>query len=166
MEETKLREIIRESVKKVLEEKKKGLIIEMPYYRGVYKEKVNAVLPQIFTNWCLIRYRTITDTTPYKKHWKDKLRGHMYTAARYSLKENDSVESRLKVFNEILSEEDYDQPHTMNLTICNKFIKERININSEEYEQAIIDCINSIETIFNFILGRDIQKIMGYIETI
>ena len=90
----------------------------------------------------------------------------MYTAARYSIKDNDSVESRLKVFNEILSEEDYDQPHTMNLAICNKFIKERININSEEYEQVIINCINSIETIFNFILGRDIQKIMDYIETI
>ena len=166
MEETRIREIIRESVRKVLEEKKKGLLIEMPYHRGVYKDKINAELPQIFINWCLVRYRTITNTTPNKKHWKEELRGHMFTAARYSLRGNDSVEARLKVFNEILSEEDYNQPQTMNLVICNKFIKERINIKSEQYEQVIIDCINNIETIFNYVLARDVQEIREYGETI
>ena len=36
MKEEEIREIIRESVRDVLNEMKKGLIIEMPYHRGVY----------------------------------------------------------------------------------------------------------------------------------
>lgn len=166
MEETRMREIIRESVKKVLEEKKKGLITEMPYPRGVYKDKINSILPQIFTNWCLVKYRTITNTEPYKKHWKAELRGFMCTAARYTLKGNDSVETRQKVFNEILIENDYNLPQTMNLVICNKFIEEQISIESEQYEQVIIDCINSIGNILSRILNRDVPSIIEYIETI
>ena len=166
MKEEEIREIIRESVRDVLNERKKGLIIEMPYHRGVYKEKVNNLLPQIFINWCLVRYRTITKNSTYIKHWKDELRGHMFTAAKYSIKDNNSEESRMKVLNEILSEEDYDQPRALSLTVCNKFIKEKINVNSNEYEQVIIDCIDSIRVIFDLIVSKDIQKITNYIETI
>ena len=166
MEETKIREIIRESVRKVLNEKKKGLIIEMPYPRGTYKDKIDSELPQIFINWCLVRYRTITNTEPYKKHWKGKTRGHIYTAARYSLKGNDSIETRRKIFNELLSENDYNLPQTMNLVICNKFIEEQIDLESEEYEQVIIDCINNIQNIFELILNRNVKDINAYVETI
>ncbi len=166
MEEAKIREIIRESVKKVLEEKKRGLIVEMPYPRGTYKDTVDSELPQVFINWCLVRHRTITNTESYKKHWKGKTRGHMFTAARYSLKGNDSIETRRKVFNEILLENDYNLPQTMNLVICNKFIEEHIDIESKEYEQVIIDCINNIQTIFELILNRNVQDISSYVESI
>lgn len=166
MEEKIIRKAIRESVKKVLEEKKKGLLLEMPYPRSTYKSKVDSELPQIFINWCLVRYRTITNTEPYKKHWKGKTRGHMFNAARYTLKGNDSIETRRKVFNELLNENDYSQPQTMNLVICNKFIEEQIDIETDEYEQVIIDCINSIQKIFELILKRNIQEITSYIETI
>lgn len=166
MEEHKIREIIKNSVKKVLDEKKQGIIVEMSYPRGTYKDKVDSVLPQIFINWCLVRYRTITNTEPYKKHWKGKTRGHMYTAARYTLKGNDSIETRRKVFNELLLDNDYNLPQTMNLVICNKFIEEQIDIESKEYEQVIIDCINNIQNIFELILNRNVQNINSYVNSI
>ena len=46
----------------------------MPYPRGKYKDKVDAELPQVFINYCLVRYRTLTNTEPYKKHWKGEMR--------------------------------------------------------------------------------------------
>lgn len=164
--EKEQRKMIRESVKKVLEENKKGLIVEMPYHRGKYKDKVDAELPQVFTNWCLARYCTIKNIESHKKHWKENIKGHMRTAARYNLKGNDSIESRRKIFNEILSENDYDMPQFMSLTVCNKFIEEQINIKSEEYEQTIIDCIKNIRDIFELILNRNIQDIDSYADSI
>ena len=44
--ETQLREIVKESVKQVLESRKKHLLIEMPLPRATYKERVDAGLPQ------------------------------------------------------------------------------------------------------------------------
>ena len=66
--DAQLREIVSETVKKVLGENGKHLIMEMPLPRARYKERVDSELPQVFTNWCLVRFRTITDTLPYKKH--------------------------------------------------------------------------------------------------
>lgn len=164
--EEHLRAIIRESVQKALEEQEKGLLMEMPYPRNVYKEKMDAELPQVLTNWCLVRYRTITGTEQYKKHWKGKVRGHMYTMARFSLKGNDSIDTRRKILYEILNDNDYDDPKYLNLTVCNKFIEEQIDIKSREYETCLIDCINSLNQIFETILSRDIETINQYVETI
>ena len=166
MGETRMRELIRETVERVLTEKKRGIIVEMPYPRGKYKDKVDAELPQVFINYCLVRYRTLTNTESYKKHWKGEMRGHMYAISKYTLKGNDSIESRRKIFNEILSENDYNMPQFMSLTVCNKFIEEQINIKSEEYEQAVIDCIKSIPDISKLILNRNIDDIKSYVDSI
>lgn len=54
----------------------------------------------------------------------------------------------------------------MSLTVCNKFIEEQINIKSEEYEQAVIDCIKSIPDISELILNRNINDIKSYLDSI
>ena len=164
--EQEIRKLIRESVRTVLEERKKGLLLEMPLHRNVYKERVDSILPQVLTNWCLVRYCTLSETERYKKHWKDKLRGHLYTVSRLGIKGNDSIESREKVFEEILDDNDYDIPHILNMTVCNKFIKEKINIESEEYETALMDCITNLNSLFKLILNRNIQEINSYVDKI
>jgi len=164
--ETQLREIVKESVKQVLESRKKHLLIEMPLPRATYKERVDAGLPQIFINWCLVRYRTITETLPYKKHWQGEFRGHMYAISRLSIKGNDSIDTRRKVLSEILSENDYDNPQFLTLTVCNKFIEENLDIESDAFITTISDCIQSIWSIFELILKRDVQEINNYVETI
>ncbi len=166
MEEARMRELIRETVERALKENKRGLIVEMPYPRGKYKDKVDVELPQVFINYCLVRYRTLTNAESYKKQWKGGMRGHMYAISKYTLKGNDSIESRRKIFNEILSENDYNMPQFMSLTVCNKFIEEQINIKSEEYEQAVIDCIKSIPDIFELILNRNIDDVKSYVDSI
>lgn len=164
--ESQLREIVKESVRQVLETKEKHLLMEMPLPRATYKERVDNGLPQIFINWCLVRYRTITETLPYKKHWQGEFRGHMYAISRLSIKGNDSIDTRRKVLSEILRENDYDNPQFLTLTVCNKFIEEDLDIESDAFAATISDCIQSIWNIFELILKRDVQEINNYAETI
>ena len=164
--ETQLREIIKKSVEQVLEAREKHLLIEMPYSRGVYKEKIDNELPQILINWCLVHFCTLTGREQLKKHWKGELRGHLETSARHSIKGNDAPEKRQKVFNEVWEENDYSMPNSMNLTIHNKFYEEGIDTKSNEYATTIIDCIKRIQEVFDIILSRNTETITQYVETI
>ena len=56
LNEVELRRLIKESVKQVLESKEKQILLEMAFSRKIYKEKVDNEIPQILTNWCLVRY--------------------------------------------------------------------------------------------------------------
>lgn len=123
-------------------------------------------MPQILENWCLVHYCTLTDRSNYKIHWTDELRGHILTASRFSIKGNDSSEARLKVLTEVIDENDYTDPQFLNLTIVNKFIKEKIDTSSETYGQVLEDCITYIQSICDAILSRDKDQITIYVRNI
>ena len=166
LNEAQMREVIAESVKQVLEAREKHLLLEMAFPRGVYKGKIDDELPQILINWCLVHYCTITGKPLPKEHWKGELRGHIATAARYSIKGNDAPEKRLKVFNEVWEENDFSMPNAINLTVNNKFYEEGLDVQSDEYATTLIDCIHNAQGIFNAILSRNTDAIMQYVETI
>ena len=166
LNEEQLRKIIRESIQQVLDWQNGDLLLEMAFPRKVYKEKINDVLIQILINWCLVRYCTLANRETVKSHWQGELRGHLLTASRLAIRKNDSAETRLKVLNEVWGDNDFSNPHYLNMAVCNKFLKEHIDIKSTEYEQTIIDCISDIQNIFDVILTRDIYVIRKYIETI
>ena len=160
LSETQLISLIKESVEKVL-------LCEMAYPRNQYKEKLDNLMPQILTNWCLVHYCTITNThEELKQHWQSELRGHLFTVARYSIKNNDTPEKRLKVLNEIWEENEYLNPNNLNLTVCNKFIDENIDINTNEYFNTIKDCIINTQLIFNTILSKNKDIIIDYVNSI
>ena len=164
--EDSIKRIIRESIGKVLKENKDGILLEMALPRKTYKERIVNLIPQLLENWCLVRYCTIVGNIPTKSHWQSELRGVILTISRLTMSGNDSVESRHKVLDEIWNDEDYYIPHTLNMTIANKFITENISIKSEEYGNVLLDCIESKENIFNVILQRDIESITRYVENI
>ena len=164
--ESDLCKIIKETVKRVLEERDKHLLLEMPLHRKNYKERITNELPQVIINWCLVHYCTIIGRTQSKEHWKDELRGHIFGISSLSIKENDGVKKRLKVLSEIWAEDDYDKPKNLTLKVCNKFIKEQINIDSEEFVTTIQDCLNCKEGLFNVILSRDIETARNYVDSI
>lgn len=164
--EIELKQIVQKTIREVLENKQRGLIMEMPFPRSVYKERVDAEFPQVLTNWSLVHYCTITNTESYKKHWKGKFRGHMYAIARLEVKGGDSPQKRQKVLAEIIEENNFLSPKVMTLTICNKFIEEKIDIHSQEFIQVINDCINSLQELCTLILNRDVDAINQYAESI
>ena len=161
-----LKTIINESINKVLEENKRGLLNEMAIPRKDYKGKIDSLMPQILENWCLVRFCSIVDRTEYKIHWSDELRGHLLTVSRFSIKGNDSEESRMKVLHEIWAENDFGQPRFLNMTIANKFIQEGIDISTAEYGQVLSDCIASEHELFNVIISRDVSIITKYAKSI
>lgn len=162
MTEEQFHQYINSIVTEQLEAFKKNLLLEMPYPRNVYKEKVDALLPQLLTNWCLVRYRTITNTKPYKKHWQGKTYGFMTSIARYCLKGNDSIAARKKVFDEVIYENDFLIEQFLRLTVCAKFSEEQIDTNSEAFKTTVLDCIKAIPSIVDTILNRDENKMREY----
>lgn len=164
--ESQLREMVQESVKQVLEARAKHLLMEMALPRGVYKQKIDNELPLILINWCLVHYCTITGRPLSKEHWKVELRGHLATAARYSLKGNDAPEKRLKVFNQVWDENDFSMPNAINLTVNNKFYEEGLDVKSDDYSTTLIDCLSYARDIFDAILSRNTDTITQYVDTI
>lgn len=164
--ETELKAIIKETVQKVLNNQKNNLLTEMSLRRKDYKERLANELPQVIINWCLVHYCSISGRVYLKEHWKDELRGHIYNMSSLSIKENDSAEKRLKVLRAIWQEDDYDKPDNLTLKVCNKFIKEDIDINSEEYIRVIQDCLHCADALFDVILSRNVETIRNYVETI
>lgn len=162
--ESQLRRIIEESILKILVEQ--HLLMEMAYPRKIYKEKVNNDIVQVLINWCLVHYCTITGRTTLKKHWKEELKGHFGIVAAFSLKDKDSSEKRRKIIEEIWNERDFSFNETLKLIIGNKFVKENIDINSEEFAETIEDCINNKDKIIDTIVSKNLNYILSYIETI
>jgi len=160
---TTLTNIISECIHQALNEE---MLCEMALPRKTYKEKVDGLIPQILENWCLVRYCSILGLEHNKSHWSDELRGHLLTVSRFSIKGNDSIQSRRKIFLEIWEENDYDKSQFLNMTIANKFLKEGFDLSSIEYEQAIKDCIDSEQKLFEAILSRDVEFITNYARTI
>lgn len=167
VDEKKLKEIIKESIREILEENKRLFLVEMAFSRNDYKEKIDSLFPQILENWCLVRYCSIVGGIVTKNHWVNELRGYLVGASRYIVKKNDSIRTRRKVLDEIWDENDYSIPKILNMTVINKMFDESaIDTESEEYKQTITDCINAKQDIFNAILLRDAQSIKEYVEQI
>jgi hypothetical protein len=166
LDETQMREMIAESVEQVLEARKKHMLTEMAFPMGIYKQKIDNIFPQILTHWCLVHYCTITCDPLSKEQWKEELRGHLATTAKYSIKRNDAPDKRLKVFHEVWEENDFSLPNTINLTVYNKFFEEGIDVRSDDYATTLIDCISSAQGIFDAILSRNTDTIRQYVETV
>lgn len=162
--ESQLREIVKETLTRVLQEK--PLLTEMALPRKTYKERIRGLSCQLLENWCLVRYCSLIGQEQYKKHWSDELRGHMLSMSRLSMKGNDSIEARKKVFEEVWDDEDYNNPQLLTMVIANKFINEGIDVNSESVTRSIMDCINAKNDIIGVILLRDINKITQYVQSL
>lgn len=65
--ESQLREVVKETLTRVLQEK--PLLTEMALPRKTYKERIRGLSCQLLENWCLVRYCSLIGQEQYKKHW-------------------------------------------------------------------------------------------------
>ena len=160
-------DLVREQSKEVIENNKKGILTEMALPRKSVKARVVNIFPQIIENWCLIHYVTLSgDKEMYKNHWKSELFSHLTSICRLQIKENDNFDSRKKLFNQIMIEEDFTIPNSIHLVITSKFKKEGIDRTTETYNNILIDFINNINTIVNLISNKNDIEIEEYIDNI
>lgn len=164
--EGELRAMINSAVEIVMEQYKRELLTEMPFPRGEYKAKVDDRIPQVITNWCLVRYCTLTGRIATKNHWQNELITHIESIARLSIKGNNKKSARTKVLNEIWYDNDYNTYKAINFTIHGKFLDENINTNTHAYIVSINDFIRDAHNLFDVILSEDENRIEEYARNI
>ena len=164
-----LKALIKEQINKVLcEYTNKVPLFEMAVRRGVFKERVNALLDQIIQNWCLVHYCTLTNRERLKKHWKeDELQTHLMKCAGLNIQGNNSLKARIKALNEVWTERDFNSNvNTINLIVNTKFRHEKIDITSPIYQQCLNDCMEASVDIIRVIANADVKEIIAYTDSI
>lgn len=123
---------------------------KMPLYeyamkRDFFVDHIGNLLPQIFENWCLVRYCSTVGRTYLKEHWRNELKGYLDTIFDMELKGNNSPIGRIKCVKEAFDDRDWYKNGKILKRISNKFSKERIDINSKEVASVVEECYNSLD---------------------
>lgn len=165
-QETKIRKVVRSEITEALKKKNAKLLLEYSYRRKEYKDRFDALIPQILTNWCLVRHCSLTGKNEnLKHHWQTELLAHMLSLSAISLKGNNSAEARRKAIMEVLDDQDVQIPNTLDLIVSGKFFSEDIQTDTDEYNQTLSDCIKSLGDIVDAILSKDKMTILQYVKT-
>ena len=158
----RIKDIVYESIYKMLNETK---LFEYLIHREKYVDICHDLSYQIFENWCLIRYCTITNRELTKEHWKSELYVYLSKISRNGMKSNNTISSREKAIRQ-----GFDMGDLFNITdslyksVKKKFLKENININDNLLSNILSDFSNSIIEIVHILsINGDIDE---YIETI
>lgn len=149
-------------IKEVIDANIKDVLLEMSFNRGVYKNKIENLFPQIIENWCLVHYCNLTQNTQYKNHWIGELKGHLRTCARFGIKPTDNYKNRLSAINNVIDDNDFENPKIINFVISTKFEKENISIKDNIYQYILGDCSREINTIADVIASQSMEKIDEY----
>lgn len=162
----KIRRIVREQIRSMIEAEKSGLLVEMALRRKVYKNRIDNLMPQVIENWCLVHYCTLSGNNLYKEHWKSELRGYIVSIFRLAIKDNNSEKSRNHVFSEIWIENEFDEPSIIDYVINTKFKREKIDTTTETYADIIADFVFSQKKLIEVMLSKDYNVLDSYLETI
>lgn len=163
--EEELKHLISESVKNYLNSDKGAMLLEMAMERKAFKERVEHLLPQIIENWCLIYYSRITNTNAQLiNHWKSELNTHISSVISYQIKGNNQPQKRSKVIGEIWDELDYNLPNTISIIIRSKFLKEHLNVKSNEYFETCEQFVNySDDLIYTLSQYGNVDMVDNYL---
>lgn len=159
--------IVKEQAEEVIENNKKGIITEIALPRKSVKARIVNIFPQIVENWCLVHYVKLSgDKKELLNHWKSELFAHLISVCKLQIKDNDGFNSRKKLLNQIMLDEDYTIPNVIHLTITSKFKKEDIDRTSETYNNILIDFINNINLIINLLSNKNDMDIEKYVDNL
>lgn len=148
--EEELKHLISESVNNYLSSDKGSMLLEMAMERKAFKERVERILLQIIENWCLIYYSKITNSNEKLiNHWKSELDAHISSVISYQIKGNNSPQKRNKVICELWDELDYKLPQTIAIIVRNKFLKEHLDIKSNEYFETCEQFVNYSDNLIH-----------------
>lgn len=164
--EEKLNKLIKETVDKYVER----IIAEYADPRNKFIDKVDATLPQIVENWCLVHYCSLIgeDINNCKGHWQRELKTALIAIGSRKLKGNNSPSSRYKAFEEgVEYSELLDDYDTLFSNCITKFETENINWEDNElYNQCIKDLLNNKTIILDLLSNYKFRNIIDYINTI
>lgn len=146
-------------------------LLEMAVSRDNFIIKADNLSKQIFQNWVLIKYCTLSNNSSFiknKNHWSAELSGHLWTCARTKItKSKDSTKEKAMIFLWI-KERDLDNPKDNDILyiVEDKRLKEKIPFD-KNWIQSINDLKKSLKTLAKVIAySKSKEEIDRYIETI
>lgn len=152
-------------------EKKIKPLLEMAISRDNFIIKVNNLSEQIFQNWILVHYCTLSNNSSFiknKNHWSAELSGHLWNCSRTKItKSKDSTKEKAIVFLWI-KERDLANPNDNDILYIaeDKRLKEKIPFD-KNWIQSINDLKKSLKTLAKVIAySKSKEEIDKYIETI
>lgn len=158
-------EAIGAAVSSVLRERLTPLT-EMALKRKDYKNKVDALSPQLIENWCLLRHCILYNDYNNQTHWSKELYGHMLTCSRWKMKNDDSFENRLLVLDEVWRDNDYYDEDVIDFVIQVKFMDEGFDVNSKKYGAILMDYTRDAHRMLEAIASRDSNKMNAYVQSL
>ena len=164
-EEAKLREIIKEEVRKVFYE---CMLNEMAFDLGKYKDQVRNHMQQIAINWCLVRYTTYDENfIQLRRHWSSELLSQMNFIAGMKIKGKDDTSTKQKALYSIWNEFEFDtDERAIDMMVSGKFESEGIDTYSEQYIQTTVDFKEASKEIIEVILSGSRKVIQDYVLNI
>ena len=157
-----LKDIIYNSIYNIINETK---LFKYLIHRDKYVDMCFNLSYQIFENWCLIRYCTLTNRKLTKEHWKDELSSYLYKIGMNGIKANNSPMSRTKAIRQGFDMGDlFNVSTSLIKSLKRKFNKEDINIDDDILYTIINDFQQSVNDII-FILSYN-EGIDDYINRI
>lgn len=163
--EQKLREIVREELRKVIDD---VLLSEMALSLSDFRRKAADRIQQILTNWCLVRYARYDESVKNtRNNWATELYAVMYAVGSVRLKKGKDIDTKQNALFKVWSDFEVDRDESaIHDLVCIKFESEGIDTNSGEYIQTITDCKNATRDIVGSITSGDRATILKYIRTI
>lgn len=148
----------------IVENIKNGILLEMALPRKEYINRVDAELPQLIENWCLVHYAKLSgDKQELINHWRNELRTHIFNIVKLKLKDDKQLVYE-KALYEIWNKMEYYDPEIINMTIISKFIKENINVrNNKDYLNTIYDFITQSKRLIYIMSNKNVNDINDYI---
>lgn len=144
------------------------LITEMSFPLSEYRRKADNKIPQIVTNWCLVRYASKNERYKrLKSHWCSELLAHMTYVGGLRTKKGNDTESKMKVLYGLWAAYEIDRDEkAVDMMVSAKFVSEKIDTYSQEYIDTLSECVAATKDIVNALLSESRAAIFNYIKTL
>lgn len=140
-------------------------LFEMAMDRAEMKNKIDALLPQIIENWCLVKYCHLTNNKQdLVNHWSHELYVHILRVARFELKKSSTV-VKLKLVKELFNVYDFDtKPDLCTDWASGKFADEKL---PDTYDKQIGESfVKNINKLYTQLVCGTRESIQKYVNSI
>ena len=161
-----IKKLIREEIERY---NRNNLLREFfAYERSDFKDRVESRIPIILIHWLFIRYFKIkNENVRTIQHWKDELIAQFYYLVRLKIKKNNSYENRLKAIKQAWEEGEFNSSaYDIAFAFKRNFNEENIDINSNEFNNAIEQWIDESKSIIEIFANANLKNANEYINNL
>lgn len=165
-DEKYIKRIVEDTVYRMLTENNQ-LVMEMAMPRKGFKERMASLLPQIAENWCLVRYcRYYQPDNPNLNHWKIELRAHLVTICRTKIDNGNRIPVRVRVFEEVVKEEELDDAEMIMYIVSTKFSEKNLPYKGERFDTVVNEFVEELYLLKSIVANGTVGNVINYVNNV